>query len=71
MNSESDFGGQVYERLSELYDLDKVKNIHILGDGASWIKAGQYHMTTQKTKVDFSLDKFHLHQPLTRIEKEK
>lgn len=71
LNSESDFWGTTYERINELYDLEKVKNIHILGDGASWIKAGKDIMSTQNTKADFSLDKFHLHQSLTRIEKDK
>lgn len=53
LNSESDFWGTTYERINELYDLEKVKNIHILGDRASWIKAGKDIMSTQNTKVDF------------------
>lgn len=71
LNIESEFWETVYKKISELYDLDKVKNIHILGDGATWIKAGRAIMRTQNTEADFSLDKFHLHQSLTRIEKDK
>lgn len=71
MNLEGNFWEHTHERIGELYDLEKVKNIHILGDGASWIQAGKQIMSTQNTKVDFSLDKFHLHQSLTRIEKDR
>lgn len=50
------------------YDLDKVKNIIIMGDGASWIKSLTYHFKVNpSTNVIFALDKFHFKQAIHHI----
>lgn len=51
----------------QLYDLDKVKHIHIMGDGANWIKSGVDALTNSSYSTDFTLDSFHLNQALLRI----
>lgn len=66
-DSESILWRSLYERLNELYDLDKVKDIWILGDGAVWIKKGVEELKSQNYNVRFALDKFHFNQALTRI----
>ncbi|MDE5538895.1 MAG: UPF0236 family protein, partial [Bacilli bacterium] len=50
------------------YDLDKVKNIIIMGDGAKWIKSLTYHFkVNHSTNVIFALDKFHFKQAIHHI----
>jgi len=50
------------------YDLDKVKNIFIMGDGASWIKKLRYDFKVNPdTNVSFNLDKFHFKQAIHHI----
>jgi len=50
------------------YDLDKVKNIFVMGDGAKWIKSLTSHFKiNDKTNVIFALDKFHFKQAIHHI----
>ena len=50
------------------YDLDKVKNIYFMGDGAKWIKATPSEFKTNATtNILFCLDKFHFKQALHHI----
>ena len=69
-NSENHFWDGLYERMNELYDLEKVKHIWVLGDGASWIKNGIYELSNTSWETNFALDKFHFNQSLTRISKD-
>lgn len=51
-----------------VYNLDKVKNIFIMGDGAKWIKALKPHFkVNSNTNVIFALDKFHFKQAIHHI----
>ena len=51
-----------------VYDLDKVKNIYVMGDGAKWIKNLQNEFkVNDKTNVSFNLDKFHFKQAIHHI----
>lgn len=54
------------EILHEKYDMEQVKQVYILGDGASWIKQGGFHIP----KSTFILDKFHAFQALRHISKD-
>jgi hypothetical protein len=51
-----DLWTQVATYLDQAYDLDKVKNIYIAGDGASWIKGGTQIIKDSK----YILDHYHL-----------
>jgi len=51
-----DLWTEVATYLDEAYDLDKVKNIYIAGDGASWIKGGTQIIKDSK----YILDHYHL-----------
>ncbi len=54
------------------YDLEKVKNIFVMGDGASWIKQLKYHFKVNPdTNVSFNLDKFHFKQAIHHIAQDK
>lgn len=63
------FWHKVYETVSSVYDLDAVRQIYILGDGASWIKVGV--KTFGLDKATFVLDKFHFKQAIHHIDKNK
>ncbi|CAM4346612.1 UPF0236 family protein [Erysipelothrix inopinata] len=65
--TESNFWNSVYDLLSITYDMDKIKNITILGDGALWIKSG----TREFSHSSFALDKFHFKQALNHITTDK
>ena len=50
------------------YDLDKLKNIYIMGDGATWIKNLKCDLKpNNNVNVTFNLDKFHFKQALHHI----
>lgn len=50
------------------YDLDKVKNIFVMGDGAKWIRTLTSHFQiNDKTNVVFALDKYHFKQAIHHI----
>ncbi len=61
------FWEEVHHLLGACYDLRKIKQIHLLGDGANWIKSAQAELKTSNTTTTFSLDKFHYRQALNRI----
>lgn len=51
-----------------VYDMDKIKNIYVMGDGASWIKNLKYDFKVNSfTNVSFNLDKFHFKQAIHHI----
>ena len=50
------------------YNLDDVKNIFVMGDGAKWIRSLTSHFQiNNKTNVIFALDKFHFRQAIHHI----
>lgn len=50
------------------YNLDKVKNIYVMGDGASWIRSLTAHFkVNRQTNAIFALDKFHFKQAIHHI----
>lgn len=58
---------EVYDTLALLYDTDKIKDIYIMGDGATWIKTGVNTIPGSK----YALDKFHLKQAINNISQEE
>ena len=61
------FWENILDILHDKYDFDTIQKFHILGDGASWIKAGVSVLKTTKNDVSFSLDRFHYRQAINRI----
>lgn len=59
------------DALSQRYDLMQVKQIFILGDGASWIKNGQSELRGMGPQVTFALDRFHFSQAIIRVTNDK
>lgn len=58
-----DIWTEVATYLDEAYDLDKVKNIYIAGDGANWIKVGTEIIKDSK----YVLDHYHLSKYVKKI----
>ena len=58
---------EVYNNLALLYDTDKIEDIYILGDGATWIKSGVNIIPNSK----YALDKFHLKQAINHISQDE
>lgn len=51
-----------------VYDMDKIKNIYVMGDGAKWIKLlPSEFKVNNDTNVSFNLDKFHFKQAIHHI----
>lgn len=57
------FWDEVYEYISNHYDLDKVKKIYLNADGGTWIKSGMKRIAG----ITFVLDEFHLEKYLTKL----
>ena len=58
-----DIWEEVLEYIDAVYDEEYLEAIYIMGDGASWIKAG---VDVLGAKCHFVLDKFHLNQAIMR-----
>jgi hypothetical protein len=54
---------EVLEYIDTVYDEEYLEAVYIMGDGASWIKAG---VDVLGAKCHFVLDKFHLNQAIMR-----
>lgn len=65
LESTAAFKRKIYEYVYRTFDLDYVKNIYILGDGANWIKSAKDVFNSKKSS--YMLDMFHGMQALQRI----
>ena len=61
------FWDNFMDKLSHKYDLNKVKKIYVLGDGATWIKNAVPNIRYAGTTVTYALDKFHAAQAINRM----
>lgn len=58
--------------IAKKYDFSKIKNIYLLGDGASWIKNGVGELKLHSTNnVNFYLCEFHFKQAIHHITTDK
>ena len=65
-----DFWTSVHDDLARRYDMEKIKRIYIMGDGAPWIKAGIDVLQTQYTRAKYAADRYHIHQAIHRMSKD-
>ena len=66
-----DYGNELISYIVQRYDLEKMKRICILADGASWIKGVSEQLRFPDIKTRQYLCRFHYHQSLWRIFKDK
>ena len=65
---ESNCVEQSLDYLYYVYDVDKIKNVYVMGDGAKWIKNITSHYFFNKdTNLSFNLDKYHYKQAINQI----
>lgn len=57
------FWDEVYEYISNHYDLDKVKKVYLSSDGGAWIKSGMKRIAG----ITYVLDEFHLEKYLIKL----
>ncbi|QIK57031.1 hypothetical protein G7059_03785 [Erysipelothrix sp. HDW6A] len=65
------FWESVADVLHERYDIDKIKRLFFIGDGARWIKESTKYIDLDNATNKLLLDKFHFKQALNRITKDK
>ena len=59
---------QSLDYINNVYDVNNIKRVFVMGDGAKWIKAlSPYYKFTSNTKVYYCLDKFHFKQSLHHL----
>lgn len=63
------FWQNVYTDLGRIYDLEKIKNIYVMGDGASWIKAGTQELQSQYGSAKYASDRFHCEKAIHKLTK--
>ncbi len=65
---DSNCANESLDYLYYVYDVDEIKNIYVLGDGAKWIKnLTNYYKFNKNTNLLFCLDKFHFKQAIHHI----
>lgn len=62
---DDNFWEDIYQIIIERYDIDKIKNIYIMGDGANWIKKGIE--VFKRNKAVFGIDRFHMKQAIIKL----
>lgn len=67
ISTDNDIWDRVYDYIHSRYDVGKVKNIYIMGDGATWIKTSMSTLKNQAYNIAYGLDRFHLGQAINRI----
>ena len=63
----TDFSADLINFIFERYDFDTLKQIHVLADGANWIKAVSEELKFPQIETTQYLCRFHFHQALWRI----
>jgi len=66
----SRFWPHVHDVLQSLFDMEQVKHIYILGDGASWIRNGVQELRTSENEASFAFCRFHGRQAINKITKD-
>lgn len=58
----SDLWQEVYEYIADNYEVEKIQQVYLSGDGAAWIKQGLDFLP----KVKFVLDRYHMSKYVTK-----
>ncbi len=63
------FNNKLYDFITKTYNLDKIKRINIIGDGASWIKSVGKEFKSEDYETHQYLDLFHFRKALHHVVK--
>ena len=61
------FWQDVYDELCQIYDIEKIHYIYVMGDGATWIKAGVSEMKSQYCTSKYAADRFHVEKAIAKL----
>lgn len=61
------FNDKLLDVLHSKYDMDKVKTINIVGDGANWIKYMPISLKSNNYTINSYLDKFHFNKTINAV----
>lgn len=71
VSGSSDIYSELLDYIYSTYDVDKIKKVIFMGDGANWIKNGRNNFKfSTSTEVIFALDHFHFKQALLHISRD-
>ena len=65
------FWQEINDKLHQIYDMDKVKKIILMGDGASWIMSGRSELDFSYKNIEFAVDTFHFKQAINNLTSNK
>lgn len=69
LSYEEDIYDKALDYICNTYDIDKIKNVYIMGDGGSWIENGISKISSYAYNTSYGLDKFHLCLAVNTISK--
>ncbi len=65
------FNNRLLDTLYNKYDMEKINEINIIGDGATWIKCMPNNLHSSNITINSYLDKFHFRKTINNITKDK
>lgn len=66
-NSPQKLNNDILDYIYNAYDVDSIKDIYVLGDGANWIKSSVHNYSFDGCKSHYALDKYHFKAALRLI----
>ena len=66
-SSGTGFNNEILDYIYDVYDIQVIKRIYVLGDGANWIKNSVGEFKLEGNTALFALDKYHFKQALRLI----
>jgi hypothetical protein len=66
-SSGTGFNNEILDYIYDVYDINVIKRIYVLGDGAGWIKNSVGEFKLEGNTAIFALDKYHFKQALRLI----
>lgn len=72
IQSATDLKEKLLDYINATYNVDKIKNVIVSGDGANWIKhSTPYFVFNTGMFIRFILDRFHMNQAINHISKDE
>lgn len=61
------FWDHALEDIDRMYDLSKIQNIYIMGDGAAWIRSGVEALKMPMCTIKYAADRYHIDKYISKI----
>jgi len=70
LNYDEDIYSKVFDYINKTYNIDKINNIYLMGDGGTWIKQGLDYLKGYSYSIHYGLDKYHFCVAINTISKD-